>query len=185
MKSGGLTSVSLRIALSLLAVVLCGLIGVGFYFAQNYLVSFAADVSQTVARSQSGGSDTQSLQTLEDQLNELQGATIKAANLTIEKSQYETRIINDLNTYASRSGIKILNYTFSASTAIKTPVSASNNVTIKIETPVAYIKLINFMGFIESSLPKMQISSLTISRGSGSGTGMVNVSDIIIGVQTR
>lgn len=190
MKSKKINAISLRATLVILVILLCALIGAGFYYAQNYLVNYASDVSQTVARSKSGGSDLQSLQALQSQLDNLQGATTKASSLSISKSMYETQAINDLNTYASRSGIKILSYSFSANTPAQTApktktVGSTSSATIKVESPISYTKLIDFMSYIESNLPKMQISSLTINKGSGSGPGMVNVNDIVVDIQVK
>jgi hypothetical protein len=183
MKKSRLSASSLRIILTVCIFLMVALTAVGFYFAQNWLRTLAIDASHTVADSTTSGDNIQSLQKLQQELEAKQSINVKVNSLITNSQEYQNQAIRDVKKYASDSGITISNYGFGGAAAAApvatTPgakaaaVTPTTNptITLKIDSPLSYERLLKFMNLIENNLPKMQISNITLTRvGSGSDT---------------
>lgn len=173
MKPSKLTAVSLRAFLATMIVLIIILAGVGFYFTQDWLRSYSRTVGQAVADSISTGNDIQNLQKLQKELEERQDTIVKASSLITSTQTYQSQAIQDLKTYASLSGVAISNFTFTPVTATPTTgaaasTAATSGVTVTLTSPVGYTSLLKFLTLIEGNIPKMQVSSMSLGRISGS-----------------
>lgn len=185
MKKSKMTAVTLRGILATVIVLLIILSGVGFYFAQNWLSTLAVSVSHTVADSTSSGSSVQSLQKLQSELATQQDIITKTNALMTSTGTYQTQAVQDLITYAHATGITISNYSFPATPAgAPASTAPSTQVTVTLTSPLPYNNLLRFMNDIESNLPKMQITSINLTRVDGDNTS-VGVSQLTIAVYTR
>lgn len=119
MKKQGLTPVKLRLILSIMLFVTTGVSGSIFYFANSQLTTVANDVSHTAADAKASQNNIQALQTIQKELIKQQDTIKQVDNITADSQSYnyQNQIINDLNTYANRSGITITNIDFAASAA--------------------------------------------------------------------
>lgn len=186
MKKSGLSAVTLRGMLGTGIVLLILLAGVGFYFAQNWLQSFAVTVSHKVADSKASDTGLQSLHTLQAELSSQQSIITKTNSIFASANSYQTQAVQDLTTYAAATGMTISNYTFpvAAATATGTGTLPVTQVTIALGSPVSYTNLLKFMSEIEGNLPKMQITGVNLSRISGDSPS-VKIDALTIAVYTR
>lgn len=178
-----LTATRLRIMLIAAMVLVTIVISIGFYFLQSFLYKFAVEVSHANENATTSANDVATFIKLERQLEDDQ-VTIKRVESIVAESksyQYQNQIINDLNTYAARAGLKINGYTFSdgapaenggsAQTAAENPSSApvsglkSTAVTVALSQPTKYQDVMEFVRSIEQNLTKMQLSSLVMAKG--------------------
>lgn len=185
MKKSGISAVGFRSLLIVLIILSIGLAVVGFYFAQNALVAYSKVVGQTVADSTNTGKDVQSLKTLQAELNARQDVIIKSSSLLATSSNYQSQAINDINTYASESGLNVSSYSFTLTPgAVAVSGANTSNITVSLSSPMPYTSLLKFVRLIETNLPKMQIASINLTRQEGDST-MVKTDQISIDVYTN
>ena len=195
MKKSSMTAKTLRGILIFSIFLMIGLSATGFYFAQKWLLGLAGTISQTVADSNATDSSNQSLAQLQTALNEQQSIIAKTQVIAAPLSTYQSQAIQDLDRYASDSGITISNYSFtqpaaaatSTTTAAATSSVASKNqiVTATLTSPISYTKLLKFMNYVEGNLPKMQISSVNLGRSSTGSGDSVRIDQLSIEVSIQ
>ncbi len=194
MKKSGMTAKSFRGVLIFLILVMIGGSAVGIYFAQKWLLSQAAIISQTVAESNASGNDSHVAAKLQSELAAQQSVITKISLLAVSRQTYQSKTIQELDRYAADAGIVIANYSFAQATTGTTTtastaasVTATNNpvVTATLVSPVSYQKLLKFMNYIENSLPKMQIASVNIGRSSNSNGDLVRIDQLSIEVNVN
>lgn len=189
MKASQLTATKLRIVLSISLFLIVAVAITIFYFANSKLKEVATTVSHTIADSTASQSNLQILQQLEKRLAE-EKETVERVNGIVADSQsyqYQNQILHDLNTYASQAGITISNLDFSAGNTASTPSTAapaapaagapaapiaptpsgvkSTTVSVTLVNPIEYTALLRFIKSIEQNLTKMQISKISLSKG--------------------
>lgn len=188
MKKSKLTAVVLRRVLGISIVLLIILAGVGFYFTQGWLHTYAITVSHTVADSKASDTTLQTLSKLQKELETQQDIIRKTNAIATSSTAYQTQAVKDLIAYAQLTGVTISDYTFPNGAAPTTSSTAgtvpSTQVTIKLGSPVSYTSLINFMSAIEGNLPKMQITSVNLGRIAGDPTS-VKIDQLTVAVYTR
>jgi uncharacterized membrane protein len=185
MKKSGISAVGFRSLLIVLIILSIGLAVVGFYFAQNALVEYSKVVGQTVADSTNTGKDVQSLKTLQAELAAKQDVIIKSASLLATTANYQSQAINDINAYATESGLNVSSYSFAlAPTTAVAGAPSSSNITVSLTSPMPYLSLLKFVRLVETNIPKMQIASINLTRQEGDST-MVKTDQISIDVYTN
>lgn len=155
----------LQITLSAMIVSLCGATIVGFYFTQKSLLKYSnSSAAYTTEVSQSD------IQTLQQKMPKLQETIGKIPGLIINRDEYKNQATQDINQYASESGVTISgSYNFPESNIKQNSLkflsgqSTTNIVTFNIESPVEFDKFIKFISLIETNAPIMQISDINIS----------------------
>lgn len=199
-----LSAVKLRLILlvSLGVIILIG--GIGFYFIQQQLNTFAVEVSHAAEDAQTSDSDISTLQKLQKQLAENQDNIKRTQSIVADSKsyQYQDQIIRDLNTYASRTGISIIRFSFNDSSAAasgtQTQTSGANaaatqtptisglkstSVSITLKTPTQYKNLMNFVHAIEQNLTKMQIAGISLTKGENPSEVLINALTIEVYIQ--
>lgn len=192
-----------RLRAILISTILVGIliIGAGFYFIQAHLHSFAVEVSHANEDAATSDSDVATLERLKEQLEEDE-ATIERTQKIVADSksyEYQDQIITDLNAYAARAGVAITSFTFAssdqtkragtsssstapnASTSIAKKSTAglkSTTVSVTLATPTGYNNLMNFVHSIEQNLTKMQLASLSLTKGAGNNEVSINTLEI-------
>jgi len=188
MKKLQIKATSLRTLMLVLIIIIVAVIGGGFYYAQTWLRDFAstpADASKS-STSAVGSSDVTQLK---NEIASQKVAAEKAINITASTTDFKSKIQQDLNKYASSTGVVISNYDALQASDVKIsslPIIGvtSNFVEVKLENPVPYTNLIKFIKAIETNLPKMKITSLNITRADSPNTS-VTVGPITIEVYTK
>lgn len=191
MKKGSLTPTKLRLILTCLLFVTLILAGVVFKLAQTRLQTTATDVSHKVADANASRNNLENLKKIQKFLDDNKDTISRVNNIVAESKsyQYQDQIILDLNAYAAKAGISITNFGFTdaaAATAAATPAAPattsatpgttaatptvggdvkSTSVSITVANPVKYESLLRFVKSIEQNLTKMQISKVSLSKG--------------------
>lgn len=191
MKARTLTATSLRLTLSASLLLITILATVLFYFADRQLHQVAVDVSHTVVDANASQSTIQNLQQVQRQLENNKDVITRAGNIVADSQsyQYQDQIVSDLNTYASKAGIKITNMDFTTEAAASgsTPTTdrgtdqntttapaapsgvKTTSVTVTMENPVGYSNFLTLLRSIEDNLTKMQVQKVSLSRATGGG----------------
>lgn len=172
-----------KVLIFLLVVILFAAIG-GFYLGLQTIRTYAVDVSHTTKDAKASGSQVEQLQVLKRQLAQAKTSVQKADKLFATPSDYQTKAVKSLQRYASIAGVTINNTSFAQSES-QTATQGSRQVTIKLDQPVSYERLIRFLQLVEGSIPKMQISRLTVSRPGSPNGDAVNVDSIGIRISVQ
>lgn len=154
----------------------------GFYFIQKGLSEYAKDVNQSVSAASTSEDSISQLRLLELELAKLKEINTRASSIIAESQsyRYQDQVIDDLSEYATRSGVSISQFSFQSDSASpgalvpQTPLPTastapaglkSTSVNISLNTPVGYTNLLKFLRSIEQNLTKMQISGVSLSKG--------------------
>ena len=181
MKKTNTKASSLRSIMVILLLLAIGLSAVGFYYAQVWLNDFAISVGQVVAKSTANSTSSQGISQLQSIMSSKQTVIDKLNVFTVSSHDYQSQALDDLNKYAANNEISISDFNVTSPAAAAINVK---NITIKLTNPVQISSLIKFLKSIETNLPKMQITEITIKDNS-SKTGTVNVDPLTIEVYTK
>lgn len=181
MKKSNMKASSLRSIMVVFLLLAIGLSAYGFYLTQGQLNDFAISVGQVVSKSTASSTSSQGISQLQTALSERQTTIDKTNAFTVSSQDYQTQAFNDLTKYATDAGVLISDYNVSTTTTTDARLSY---VTIKFNNPVQTSSLIKFLKLIETNLPKMQVSGITLTDNP-STVGTVNVDPLTIGVYTK
>jgi type II secretory pathway component PulM len=162
----------------------------GFYWTQDWLNEYAASINANKTASTPTEISPSDLAALQTKLNEQRTAVDKANNITALSGDYNSRTQQDINKYAATTGIKVTDYGPTKAPAKQISTSAlvggvkANYVSVTIQNPVAYNKLIKFINAVETNLPKMRLTGVNISRVENP-KGYVNVEPLTIEIYLR
>lgn len=179
-KSHSLTATQLRFILSISLFVIALIGGGGFFIVNSKLKDYAVEVSHVTADAEASRNNLQNLQKIQKQLADSQAIVQKASSIVAESQsyQYQDQIITDINNYATKAGVAIIDINFSSGQASATPPAGaapapvtpapsgvkSTSVAITLKNPVNYTNLLTFIKSIEQNLTKMQVSRINLSR---------------------
>jgi hypothetical protein len=188
MKRPNITATRLRLILSASLFVITLLAGVLFYFADKQLQTAAVATSHATIDSTASQNNVQTLQNIQKQLANDKDIIAQANSIVADSQsyQYQDQIVSDLNKYASAAGISITNIDFAAgnasgststgktgTTTTPTPTAPSGvkttSVSVTMDNPIGYGSFLKFLRSIEDNLTKMQVQSISLSKGTGSG----------------
>lgn len=187
-----LKATTLRAGLSICVFVLLGLGAIGFYWTYDWLSDLADETRDSMVMISTNPDDdeTQVVAQLEEAIASRQEAADKAVDLTISSQNYQSRIIEDINSYAAGTGISITNYDFNSKADKETTSTTVGNgirteyVTVALGNPVNFANLLRFIKAIETNVPKMQLTDIKLSR-SQSASDSVSVEPLTIEVYVR
>ena len=156
-----------------------------FFFAKNWLTDYAKTI-EVVSINTSSTISTTSINVLEDELESQSGVINQAATLTTSESEFLSKISTDINYYASKYNISIesINENTENQSAKITSDVSTRYVTVTFNNPLIYSNFYKFIKSIENNTPKMQISSIDISRSIGSD-GYISVKPLTIEVYIK
>lgn len=178
-----LTAIRLRLILSTSLVVMALLGGSLVYFANSYLSGIATEVSHASVDASASKNNVTTLEKIKAILDTNKDVVQRASGIVAASKsyQYQNQIITDLNDFAARTGVTITNVNFGSSAAsgasggAQTTPSPSvgglntTSATITLATPVNYYNLLHFLRAIEQNLTKMQVSRVSLSKGTAEG----------------
>lgn len=185
MKNFHFKATTLSIAMTIILLLLGGLIIGGFYYAQDWL----REQSGVSTQSTTGNTSTIIPSQSQNNTTGQDVVSIKSTTLVSSKSDYQTKIQQDLNKYASETGVKIKDYGTTSAPQDNTSIQLingveANYVKVTLENPVTFTNLIKFIKAIETNIPKMKITGINISRSNNSND-LVKIDPITIEVYTR
>ena len=196
MSKSGLTAVKLRYILVGALALLFGLGVALFYFGYNLLTTKAEETSVVATMASGSDKKVQELTATKKQLEQNTRAFNRASQIVADSQSYvyQDQIIGDLNRIAAKSGIEIIDITFSDTTVVggtpaggaaQSPAAGSSSVaprggsatpqtlaggvkavttSIRISEKVEYDKMLDFLYAIEQNLTKMSISQLSLRK---------------------
>ena len=171
---------NLRTILAFLLVVLVLGGGAAFYWGVGLVRDYAVQVQQRLVDADASAQQLQGLQTLKSQLAQSDNLIDKANQLFSTPDSYQQKVLTDVKNYADAAGLTIANTSFG-----DPATDGAHSMTISLREPVSYTKLIAFLSNIESNLPKLQISSISLGRSDRSGADAVKTGDIKINISVR
>jgi hypothetical protein len=182
---GPLTATKLRLILSVSLGVIT-LIAAGiFTYANDQLRQLAIEVNHKTVDANASQNNLAILEKVQDILQNEKNVVERARSIVADSKsyQYQDQIITDLNDFAAKNGVSITNVAFTSTTAGSTPTAPtvapvaglkSTSVTVTLKTPVNYNNLLRFLASIEQNLTKMQVSKVSLSRGSTTGVDITS-----------
>lgn len=184
-----LTATSLRLALTCSMFAIALLTSAAMYFVYGKLQEVAVATSHVVADASASQDNIQTLQKLEEKLQQEKDVVARANSIVASSQsyQYQNQIINDLNAFAGKAGIGITNIDFGEAssgtpsgsspnaqpaqpTAPAPPGLTATTVSVTLANPVPYDGMLRFIHAIEQNLTKMQISKVGLAKGSEGNT---------------
>ncbi|MDB5162131.1 MAG: hypothetical protein JWM52_639 [Candidatus Saccharibacteria bacterium] len=187
MKKPGMKATSVRGLLTFVVIVLIAGTVAGFYFGLQLVRDASVDVSHTAQDAQASGKAIDDLQQLKITLTQSQALVTKANQLFTTSTAYQAQALKDVQKYANETGVTISKTNFDTGSANDPNATANTSkpLSITLQAPVSYSKLLNFLDAIEGNLPKMQVTSMELIRPVGGGIDNVTVGDVKIVVSTR
>lgn len=203
--SGGMTAKRLRLTLIIAMFLIIAALAGGFVFAQKNLKGYASQISQLNADANSGDQSISTLKQIETRLDQEQGTMEAARSVIADNATFAEQVVSDVTRIAAQSGVTItsLEYVDSSATgtagtpATTAPVAAvptqpgvsaapagvtNKSISVTIESPLEYAKLMNFIRNIESNRLKLQIATVTMTKEQG---GKVGTQTFSIGAYVR
>ena len=158
----------------------------GFYCAQNFLRDIA---HKSQMSNPATITDITMVQELKIQLSNYKTQIKKASDLTTTQANFRNQTIDDVNTYATKAGISIDGYdTTSSSNNIASSVQMTGimpqYITVTFKNPVPYANFLQWIKYVESNIPKMQVTGIDISSADTNST-TINVKPLTIEVFTK
>jgi len=149
------------------------LIGVTIYYASSFLRAETIKTVHTKIDAEFSASDLERLKMLQKVLRDDQNSVEKAEQIVSasKQYQYQDQIINDINSYAAKTGVKVTAYDFAAATraplnGTKQPaVSGIKTITVNLtlQSPMPFDDYFRFIKAIEQNLTKMQVSGINLT----------------------
>ena len=187
----GMTATKLRLVLSCSLIFVTALLVALFVYYYDQLRTAATETNHIVVDKDASQNNIATLDKIEDFLTANSQVVERARSIVADSQsyQYQDQIITDLNDFASRNKVSITNVDFTGTnpptSTPSTPVAPtpsqpttggikSTSATITIKTPVNYDDLLRFLESIERNLTKMQISRVSLSRGSAEGNDIIS-----------
>ncbi len=159
----------------LLAIIILGG-GALFYWGLNVVRDYAGEVNQKIADAEGSSKQVQNLQSLKAKLAQSTSLIDKANQLFSTPAAYQAQALTDIKRYADAAGLSIASTAFSED---------SSSVTVTFKNPVSLTRLITFLNNVESNLPKLQVSSLSLGRADNGNVNNVKTNDIKIDISVR
>jgi hypothetical protein len=161
---------------ALMAIVIIGAF-VGAYYLNGFLIQKKDEVSKVENDVVANESSIGLAQALEQYIknNRKDIDLVKKVVSDTKEYQYQDDIINDIVTYATQTGLKLLSVTFptsasSSSSKDKSAPVKTMQAVIEIDKEFSYDKYINFIYKIEQNISKMKILQISIDLGKEAGS---------------
>lgn len=153
--------------------------GALFYLGLSTVKEYSAQVNNRLIDADASEAQIRQLQALRQQINQNETLIAKADRVFSSPSDYQAQTLTDVRTYANQTGVSIRSIDFDD------PSNGSYSLTVRLNNPVNYPSLIQFITLIEGNLPKMQLTSIDIKRGQSNAKNSVTVNEIKINVSVR
>lgn len=189
-----LTAVKLRSLLVFGLIVTFGAAIAGFYYGFGWIKSYADTVNQTVVAAQAVSVSSGSSSQIQQKLSEQQSLIDSVNSLFALSTNYQTQAIKDIYLYASKAGINVSDIKLdtppaaAATTPTTTPqtsTAATKPVSVSLSSPVSYSSLLRFLTYIETNIPKMQVSGVEMSRPTDGSVDSVLITAVTINIYVR
>jgi hypothetical protein len=179
MASKGIKPQGVRVLLSIILTLVIAGGGAVFYFGLTMVQEYSVEVNNRLVDAEASGAQIQQLQSLRQQIAQNESLIAKADRVFATPANYQAQALVDLRAYANQTGLSI------RSTDFDDPSTGTYSVTVRLNSPVSYPELIQFITLIEGNLPKMQVASIDLEQVQGGDATSVDVGDIKINISVR
>ena len=154
------------VLLGVIAVLVIGL-GAGAWWVLTLLADRVHQTDHLKIDADITSTELQQLKNLEKQLVEQEDIVGRAKEIAASTAlyRYQDQVVADITSYASRYGIKISAFDFSAAQNAKTDTTGAKKTpfTLTLKGPIDYTTFIRFLQALEHNLTKIQVTRLTLS----------------------
>ena len=176
------TATTLRKLLSVAFILLILAIAGAFYYGLQVIRDYAVEVTHVSEDAKVSGEQINKLQQLRTQLAAMRQLVEKADRIFATDATYQSQAVSDLGRYADAAGVSIKDISFPQ--ADQTAVG-TRQVKLSLTQPVSYARLIRFLQLVEGSMPKMQVTELTVHHLEPPADDQVTVDDITFNISVR
>ena len=187
----------LRLLLSISIPVVVALASAGFLFGLGILKGYAVEVSHKKVDAEASNGKIKALEKTKDELDRNSDVLNKIGLLKSDSEFPEFRIVDEIKKIAANNNLIIDSFTYanSAASAGETPATGgvaaptggaavtpatpaagatsgakTVSLSVTLKSPLSYEDFLQFTYDIEQNLPKMKLTGITISTGSGQTT---------------
>jgi hypothetical protein len=150
-----------------------------FYLGLSELEEYSVEVNNRLVDADASGDQIEQLQSLRLEISQNESLIAKADRVFTTPANYQAQALIDLRTYANQTGLSI------RSTDFEDPSTGTYSVTVRLNNPVSYPALTQFLRLVEGNLPKMQVASIQLERIEGGDATAVQVGEININISVR
>ena len=158
-------------------VILVGGIAI-FYLALDAVKTYSTEVYQALVDSDANSKHINELRALKTELSQSDSVIQKANQVFATPDTYRNQVQTDIKRYTDAAGLSINHMSFKEG-------SEQYTITVALSSPASYTKLITFLNNIETNLPKLLVSSISLRTGDTANADSVGVGDIEISVLVR
>lgn len=155
--------------------------GAAFYFGIENLRAYATEVDKRTQDATASSTQIDQLQRLKTEIAQNQSLIDRANTIFSTPDNYQSQALTDIKNHADQAGLSIASTQFGTSDSN----AATRTITIKLNAPVSYTKLITFFNGIENNIPIMQVSSATLTHVEAGNSDSVTVGDIEISMSVK
>lgn len=157
----------------------------GFYFGLQQVRAVAVDVTHASQDASAGNNQVQELQELQLQLEQTKALVEKADTMFAPVAGYQGRVLTDIKTYATASGLTVTTTEFGEAGEQSSESGETRLLTITLGQPVSYTSLLRFLQLTEGSIPKITVNGIKITRIDGGAAGFVTVDPITLRISVK
>lgn len=141
---------------------------VGSWFMQSELSSQVVETDHAKIDADLSRGELEGSKSLQKYLETHKPDIEKAAAVVSETQtyRYQDQIVNDIQTYAKKSDVVVLGYSFPQDTAtakVDPTGLKSVSATLTLKTPVTYTSYLTFLKYIEQNITQMQITNISLT----------------------
>ena len=178
-QKSGMKATSLRALLAFsLAVVIVGSVAI-YYIGFSELRTYSIEVGHRVVDANASTEQIKNLQAPKSQLDKEKGLIAKANDIFATETTYQPAAIRDIQRYADLAGISIAT-TFDGDI----PLQNSRSFSVTVRSDVTYGDFIAFLRGVESNIPKLQVTHVSIGRADAGGE-LVAIERLVISIFVR
>jgi hypothetical protein len=165
MAAKGIKPQGVRVLLSVILTLVIVAGGAVFYFGLTMVQEYSVEVNNRLIDAEASGAQIQQLQSLRQQIAQNESLIAKADRVFAIP--------------ANQTGLSI------RSTDFDDPSTGTYSVTVRLNSPISYPALIQFITLVEGNLPNMQLASIDLEQVQGGDATTVDVGDIKINISVR
>jgi len=179
-KSGSrFTATSLRNILSFVLLFTSIATAAAFYLGTNVLQDFAVEVQHVNIDADASLTQVENLKALDAQLAKSDSVIQKAEAVFSTQGAYQSQAIKDVQRYASLAKLSVASTTFTNDNQ-----GTGRSFVVNFNEPVDYAKFISFLKGIESNIPKIVITELSIT-GASTDNNLVTINTLTMSILVR
>lgn len=153
-----------------------------FAYGLQMIRTYAIEVTRTTRDAAASSVQVEQLASLQERLVQAQALVSKSDQIYATPDSYQAIAINDIQRYATTAGIPVRTISFPQPDG---QPAETRRITVALNSPLSYDRLIRFLQLVEGNAPKMQTTAISVARPERGQKDQVSVSDITINMSVR